>query len=364
MSKEVSNIFKILIGTIVLIVVASAITEMVNISMYGIQLQQIVRTSCDKAATLFAQETYKKESDESGLVGKSCNMPAVVASDGSSYIEGNFYSGETVEEIYNSLYTKPEFSDWVATYGENWKSVSTLNRYLTDEAFRNTPLPVYNPSMTDEEYDALVETYTEAQVGKSYVDTYVTPLNFGVPYIDFETLNKMFKWNLAQMVSNCNSNSIVPSEVDGTMVIKKNGFEILADQATVTKLDYKVYHLEDDASERKEFIEITHIDPDNLGFEDSIEYLGTDEDERQNICVIGIEYSVPIRYVGITPLKRIFNYVWTTEVAGYDGVVEDNRTEQEFNSPTADLIGGGFEGNKALEGVLPVPGKLIFYLVR
>lgn len=130
MSKEVRNIFLMLVGTVVAIVIISLVTEMLNVSIYGIQLQQITKMACEKSLTLFSQESYKQRADEAtSLIGGSVNMQDISDANGNIYVSGEFYTGNTVEEIYNSLYSstsKPDFSEWVEDRESdgNWQSIN------------------------------------------------------------------------------------------------------------------------------------------------------------------------------------------------------------------------------------------------
>ena len=65
---SVKTIFKVLIGTIVIIVLSSLTIEMFNISTTGLQVNQISRLSAKQAATLFSQETYKQIGEDGGAV--------------------------------------------------------------------------------------------------------------------------------------------------------------------------------------------------------------------------------------------------------------------------------------------------------
>lgn len=374
MDRGVRKIFYALIGTVVLLVLLSGFTELINISLYGIQLQELTNMACEKSLTLFTQESYKQRTEESSLLGGSVNMDDVAAADGSTYVSGVFYDGTTVEEIYRSLYDKsykPDFSNWVSERKSdgNWQSINLVDQYLNG-SFPITTMPevdTYLNSYSDpvvayEAYEADVAEYTLYTMAKNYVDAYVTPLNFGVPYMDEDTVNRMFQWNLTQLISNCNSDLIRPDE-NGVNCIEINGFRIYANQARVINIEYTVYDVTD-ASERREFMDLTHIDPDNLGFVDDILYLGTNDDERQRICVIGVEYSVPITYIGITPIKNIFNFIWNTEVEGWEGKSDrGGAAPQQYSYQVLDMTGGGYEGNTTV-GVLPVPGQLIYYVVR
>lgn len=373
MRDGVKRIFATLIGTIVVIVLSSCIVEIVNISIIAIQLQQTVRFSCDKALTLYSQESYKQRTDSSGTVsGGSIDIRNIPARDGTVYMSGKFYDHDTVPEIYNDLYgSGSDFPAWVNSVGStgNWKSINLLNRYLNDRgSFSQTTMPDYEAmyniygGAVDRRYNTAVDEYTDFLVGKSYVDTYMTPLNFGVPYVDDDVALRMFRWNLTQMLY-ANNPDMIRIDDDGNYYVAYKGFRIYANQATLN-LEYRVYDLTDN-SQKSQFMQLTNINPSNLGFSYDIEYLGTNDDERQRVCVIGASFTVPMAYEGITPLKSIFEYVWNTEVDGYGDTYDGfSKPYREYSFETDNMTGGGFNGNVLPDGALPVLGKLVFFVVR
>lgn len=397
MSREVKSIFCWLIGTIVVILVASLFTELINVNVYGIQLQQITRMACDKSLELFSQETYKlrdssditnEEYASKGVNGGSSSVDDILTCDGDSYISGDFYGGMTsVKDIYNSIYRSTNFERWMKDTGAkgNWYTVNLINRKLNYgkdgvDAFEITQQPTFSvpedagPNYDYEEaiekFEDDMKKYTDYNMAENYVNSYMTPLNLGIPYIDPDITQKMFQWNLARLLSDCDSNTIISdAEYGGTgkYCIRKNGFLIYAQDAKITGLNYKVYDLNDPA-EQDEFESYTHIDADELGFSDDISYMHemSNGDERKRVCIVGVEYSVPMTYIGVSPIKRIFNYVWNTEVDGYNGNGANRGSTQTYEYDSDSLVGGGFAGNnEAIQnGALPVPGKLIYYLVR
>lgn len=407
MTKGVKSIFMALIGTIALIVCSSFIVELVNVSLNGIQIQQMTKLTCNKALTLFSQESYKSRG-----TGGTRTIDDVISENGAEYVTGDFYDGSSSSDasvVYQQLYGSGDpykkFAQWMgANDGEvfsvpsggnyttvsvdgvkgSWSNLELINRYLNNiSSFPVQEMPLFENYYTDggdveaafAAYDADMEKYTEFTIAKSFVDTYVTPLNFGVPYIDIETAEKMFRWNLTHMLSNGASDTnenggadLIIQDEYGQNAIAYKGFMVYADQAEITRIDYKVFDVANPSSQSaKDFRDITHIDPSALGFEDNsavnLDLLGMDTDERTKICVIGVEYTVPISYYGITPIRNIFNYTWNKEVEGWKDIEYEDREYRVYNTDKATLIGGGFTGN-VNQGALPVLGKLIFYLVR
>ena len=374
MNLSVKTIFIVLIGTLVAIVVFSAAIEMVNVTISSFQMTQTAKLAARQAAILFSQETYKQSSD-----GGSINVDAVKDESGAVYVSGDFYPNMSPEQIYEKLYgpSASDFRNWLgssAVSSGKWKSID-----LIADSFTASPVTLPKDT-TAPGYEAQAEKYSDYMLGKSYHDVMMTPLNMGVPYLDPTTLEKMFKWNLAMLLSNCGTTSgnmatIRAEDIDengnptGDICIHYNGFRIYADRARITNLEYKVFNLEDSV-DKDAFERATNIKADNLGFDDSlINYLGgyENDDERKRVCVVGIEYSVPVSYEGVTPIRQIFKWMLTDNSSlaeGYNGFGASSGETLTWNDAPADLTSGGFDGNNAASSELPVPGKLIYYVVR
>lgn len=343
--------------------------------------------ACDKALDLFAQESYKKRSDYSGgLTGTMDVTPVKSESDGGVAHDGKFYFGYGDTDqyaIYKNLYDKSTGNDraeafyaWAETYAHNWYSINALNNYINHNDYPTFPvqtMPVFQNylamysdiDVAFERYEAAMDLYTEYAIAKSYYDNMMTPLNFGVPYVDERTAESMFQWNLGRILSNCSDKLVHRNPVTHQFYVLVDGFKVYFNEADITSIDYKVYDLTDKTSGQlgygaKGFQHLTGIDPAGLGFVEELEYLGTNDDERQRICVAFVEYAVPVEYEGITPIKRIFNWVWTNEVEGLRG--KPGKSPQTWNDTREILTGGG--SGLDTTGQLPVPGQLIFYLVR
>lgn len=360
----VKGIFKVLLGTIIIMVVGSLALEMINITTTSLQLTQMSRIACRQAAVLFSQETYKDREYDS-TAGGAVNMDNVIAADGATYVEGNFYGlNSTPEQIYTNLYTSSEFKEWLnssAVDRGNWKSIDLIDRALNHPDSLNVSFPT---NVMASNFESQMADYNDAMTAKAYKEVMMTPMNMGVPYMDHDTLQTMFQWNLAQLASDCKADAIRQDD-NGAYCVYYKGFRVYADLAQITRLEYRVFDMTNSA-ERQDFEELTSIDGSNLGYDDSlIDYLGgyENDDERERICVVGIEYSIPIAYEGITPIRSIFDWVWDQEAAGLDGS-QSRDGDYSWNDMLANLDNGGFDRATPEPGVLPVPMTLIYYVVR
>ena len=345
---SVKTIFKVLIGTIVIIVLSSLTIEIFNISTTGLQVNQISRLSAKQAATLFSQETYKQTGGDGGAV----NADNIRDSDGALYITGEFYDYDNATDIYNSMYTSNEFKNWMksseATKG-NWYNLKLIDRALNNPGSLNVPFGS--------------DGYEEAILAQKYKESMMTPSNLGIPYLDKAVLERMFQWNLAQLMSNTNPDNIKRDD-NGVSYVAYKGFRIYANLATISRLEYKTFDLKN-PGERVEFNRVTNIDPDNINFhfDDRLSYVqGLGEEERNKVCIVGIEYDIPVAYEGITPIKNIFNFVVSNEVEGINSG-SGRAAYNEWLDNTQKLQSGGLRGND-VEGVLPIPGKLIYYIIK
>ena len=347
---SVKGIFKILIGTLAGIVLISVIIEYLNVTLTSIELAQMARIAAQQSCELFAQETYKS-TDDSKDTGATLKTEDVRAFDGSLYIKGDFYGSDDVETVYNSLYLSPDSPDF-----ENFLSSSAAAK----GKWRNIGImcDAHGISYPGYSIDA-----ADKEIGKIYKETYVTPLNLGVPYMDREVTQKMFRWNLAQLLSNCDRDLIQHDDFKNYCINYK-GFRVYADQSYLGDFEYETFDLNNGA-ELTEFTRLTNIGLAGLKLGSTANMKAAD-DERMRICIAGINYNVVVAYEGITPIRRVFNWLWTNlDVAGWRG--QADRTQmQQWNTETATLKAGGIRGalGTALEDILPIPGKCMYYIVK
>ena len=343
---SVKGIFKVLIGTIVFIVISALIVEIFNVTTTGLQINQIAKLAGKQAAELYSQETYKVHGD-SGEAGGAVSAYDIYGANGKIYLRGNFYPAGNPREIYNALYGSADFKDWMkhseAVRKGNWYNLGLIHKAIN------------NPGALRSENEAIIANI--------YKDEMMTPLNLGIPYLDKEVVNKMFRWNLTQLFSSCNP-EMITDEGDSRVHVKYKGFKIYTDLAVIDRLEYRTYDLKDNA-DRIEFNRVTSINPDKvqIKMDDNLAaMLRLTDDERSRVCLVGIEYKVPISYEGITPIKNIFNYVWENEVEGINGG-SGRTTKLEWQEHAEKLTSGGFDGNTDVD-VLPIPGKLVYYVIR
>lgn len=328
----VKTIFNTIIGTMLIIVIGSLTLEWFNVSTTSLQLGSMAKMSARQACVFFGQETYKREDF------KDVNMNDIYSHDGTLVISGKFYNGNTPEAIYNELYGNG--SNFLKTNGPvkqqfkgNWESL-----------------------------DLLINRNDEWGIGEFYREAMMTPLNMGIPYLEEEVVERIMKWNLTSILNNGQVDAsggflnLHPDEFGEYYVLYK-GFRVYVDRIQITDIEYKIIDISTSSGQDK-FQEYTNMDASIV-----TDTTNGSDDERNKICLAGISYKVPMKYVGITPIKQVAEFGWNQSAAGYDGI-EPAETNYQWNDVgEAELAQGGFDGS-AERGVLPVPGDLIYYIVR
>lgn len=424
---SVKTIFKTLIGTIAAIVIISMCIELFNVNVSGLQIKTVCNMAAKQSAELFTQETYKGEGDiYSYTEAKSSNMKDIKAADGTTYISGNFYgSSKTVSAIWNNLYgasnstfkqvctmsegssvsqtirvgnsaaknvyykyeyCSPQVSYTDVTYSNGSRS-RTVHQTYPWSPYKNvnSPISVYrelgqlyagihessvnsaaSAVITFEQYKnnaAIVKQKSYATTAKKMKSKYYTPVNIGFPYFDAEVTNKIFQWDLAMILSNGLSDSIVQDE-NGVYYINYKGFRCYVQDAYITNFNYYIVDAKTDGTKLSQ---LTNMNSRNLrNVEATID--NNVNLENSYVTVVGIEYTIPITYQGITPIKNIFEYTWQNEVDGQTG-----STVNPMQTDRSNMTGTGTysyatqnmtNSADAANGALPATGEIYYVLVR
>ena len=366
----VKTIFKALIGTIAIIVISSCLIELFNISVTGMQIRQMTKMAARQACVLFTQETYKTGGGKGAV-----NLPDIPAADGTRYITGNFYTSSDARAIWQSIFTSTDFKNFTTSGGRYADTRLPAGYGSLQEAFPDLEILAlssgakYDPVVANAEVpgwnaaenSSAVINYNKKIKAQGYKDSMFTTVNLGIPYMDDEIVAKMFRWNLAQILSNTSSLSIQNLEGTNKYFVNYKGFECYASEAKILDYTYKCYNL-DNAADKEEFKQVSNM---LTASRNGVAGGGTgtlgsnyERDDNNIVTVVSIKYSVPVSYKGITPIRNIFNYVWSHEVAGLDGEVDGNLDGRTWNTETQDLVGGN------IDGALSTLGELTYILVR
>lgn len=420
---SVKTIFKTIIGTIVVIVMISLCMELFNVNVTGMQIKTVASMAAKQSAELFSQESYKGVGDVyANTEARSANMKPILTADGTEYISGNFYGNSTtVSGIWNKLYGNSTTFNKVCTlnysgtnstystvsvggsvkrvnYSFVYMSNSVVNsnrkqgsRYIhqtypwTSYGNRNNFVSIfkdlgqlyagiYEPqvdaaaaqTITFEDYindSDSVRQKNYAVNAKKMKSKYYTPVNIGFPYFDPEVVNKIFQWDLAMILSNGTSNTIT-KDAYGKYCVKYKGFNCYVQDAYITDFEYYVIDTATDAAKLRE---LTNLDADKLRTVDVSES-GTGTLDNRYVTVVGIKYNIPISYVGISPLKKIFEYTWNKEVSGLEGnemnSIGTDRTNMAGTGVYNDTAQSMTNSGDADNGELTTFGTIYYVLVR
>lgn len=402
---SVKSIFKTLIGTIFIIVMTSVVLEMYNVSTTSAMINQYLKLSAEQSCVLFTQETYRT-SGTTATAG-AINQGTVLAFDGTdySYTTSQLNYGATdgvtatsgseqavapynMNQFYNQ-FTKEEI--WKALYDGNTSFQSEMKKVIAEtksatgisddtefakvfpevdalrimsETSAGTAVSVVRPTGNlwdlDESSPELIR-YNNQSRANTFKNNMYTPVNVGIPYIDKDVVNRIFQWQLTQLFSNSNSNSIQCDEGDegkhGCLdyYVNFRGFKIYTKAAQITNFTYHVCDLSKQSG-KDELYEKTGISADGLNLKTESGIIT--QTTNNLVFLVEIDYKVPVEYRGITPLKNIITYTMNNKVAGYNNA----DTTPNFTYDDSKSIGIG--GSAAAAGSKLSTGKLYYTLVR
>lgn len=296
--------------------------------------------------------------------GGMTSIADIVDNQNRLYISGDFYGSDNAEEVYRKMYSKQpigsgNFTEWLTSTPElyksgsylKWEELDTFNRILNNPSSLRSSL-----SSTDMDRQHLLE-YQKYSNGKRMVTEMYTPINMGIPYLDKDITNHMFQWNLASILSHCNKENIRTDEA-GKQYVYYSGYRVYVQDAKITNYDYQVFDLTDTTQCRK-FTELT-----NMTQPDLLAYSGIQD--RNYVMLVGIEYTVPMTYEGITPLKRIYEYAMSddTQVEGYGNNQIVANTHKNYIYSVGNMSLGGENGGNAGGGKMSRSGRVMFSLIR
>lgn len=301
MDSSTVKIFKTLTITPFVCIILMFLFEILSASIASSRIKQDIRTALSNACMSFVQESYNNSS-----------LGDVKASDGSTYISGKVYGNEnlnTDKKKYRYFFYYTSGYDRYYNFLTN-KSIigkeKSLSQYYEDLGYLSKGLNFYKNNGASKT--------TEELIGCDMIDNMITPMNIGVPYIGTmdssknldragKAVQSMFRWNLAQLESNCDIHNIKKDSNDNYnsshIAVEKSGFRIYAAEANITGIEYSIY---DSAveSDRKEVQRKIGINAEE--FKDSTK-------SNRYIVIARVSYEVRVGYKGITNIGKIINFI-------------------------------------------------------
>lgn len=333
MSSGIKSIFKILIGFTFFVTVGMFLIEVYNLLIASELLKSTAHTTLERSCDYFAQESYKNKS------GNAYQLSGYGGSADTS-LNGQFYYGND-SQVYDRLYTNSgEFATYVNDFKDKYRKLKVLGKGL---------------GLT---HDILFDG--EDAIGSYYRQGLVTPLNIGIAYLDKSTVEKIFKWELVAVLSSGQEDMIITNPADGSNpYVLYKGFRIYYNSIQLDKPSYKAYDLFN-SDDKKKFEELTNIEVDDYMLRARI----NESDERRYIVVANMNYKVRVGYEGITPIRRLFQWVVNT---GDDERYDINNpkwsgdtTLSRVGARNEDFFGSGLRYDSSVG----VGNKIIYYIVR
>lgn len=469
---DVKTVFKVILGTILIIGLGTFVTELYNASVNGALMRQKIDAAAESSLNYYTQESFRQEGSYSTV-----NLPNF-ASDtdpATIYVSGHFYDnpgdpvrqvsemfewypGSTTAKGYDVSKAFPVYKAANLGEGDTYTylvtnslgqqmgfrmTVKRLPAY--EEATRGTPynyvapltqaawykhsgafmpgehLGIVNRYASDvmemrnrtgqhaqnlQSYSTIVD-YLESQgittdsgndshataaweqdilyeLGAvrplehvySAVEEGYTPFNVGFPLFSWQ-LNSMFKWNLVAAfvgvgidsdslaATNTYETPAISEDENGIPCVRWNGFNIYADQARITNIDYYAYNLYDD-TDLVEFCNragLVREDVEDLkqyaitGL-DGYGYANTVVTKSGNPCcfveIVEIQYDVPVAYRGMTPFRQVINWATSRNADGYEGFKGGTyaHNPENYTYTTTTLSGSGDDAAFTLESSL------------
>lgn len=355
---SVKGVFKTLIGTMLLIVFSSLFVEYINITATTTFMNGMMSRSVEKSCDYFAQETYKND-------GATGDVPKIVDSKGNEFCSGAFYPAGK-EETYRSLYgSNSAFADW---YNDEYRQMKLQAGVGDKPMWLNLEILAKGLDMNS---GAL--TSGDTALGDSYVENMMSPLNLGIPYLDKDTVTKIAQWNLTYNLSEGFNSRLHMNENDDASgngvalrpYVVYRGFRVFTKDLKIDNIDYEVYDIRTQAG-RDNFKSATNMEAAQLYGGENKDDITTiaNLDERAYIGVATISYTVPMQYVGVTPMRSIINFVQNkTAVKGY-GSMENQTAASDVMKTWTNKKTETTYSSKANVQNMAIKNKLVYYIVR
>lgn len=319
---SVKTIFAVLIGTVFLLVCGTLFIEAINANVNGNNFSTDLRKSVQMACDYYSQESYRGTSvygeatmaNSTDIKYISSGGVEVVLTDDTGRSLGDFYQGTTPREIFDNLYTlepaRTRFSSAMASVGE----ASTFNNVTTGDGY----------------------------------DLMISPMNYGVTYMDKDTLERMARWCLCKTLTIKNSDSAQMIRDDwlddGKVYINSGGFLVDINSFAIDDITYSKYDLTN-VTQKEDFERL-------VGFE-----LGPLNDTDE-VIVANINCSVDIKYIGISFLGHLLSM----DMGGVDGL-DGGHTATNAGGLRSDASNTGAIGSTNTSNA-KMRGNIVYYTMN
>jgi len=355
----VKTIFFSLLSFIVATVVICLFTEYNNLSLSSANLKSIITRTVRKSCDYYAQETYKSGVGIGSIVLNSGNAVDLLDENGDMAVSGSFFTGNDEETIYNSLYKdSDDFKRFIKSSVDCYNGTAATYNVSKNIAGTWKNLDMLNYGLGINTVSGL--SARDKYNGEYYAKARMTPLNVGIAYLDKNSIERISAWNIVSNLSEGRPNIIYVKNGTYDSYVMYKGFRVYYETFHIKNITYRVYDINTTGG-REALRQIVSLDASNL-------YYGGDSDERKNVCVAQIEYDVNMDYIGITPFRRVIEYLFTHQVKGltnhdeggvnpYDTDTIDVQALTNTNTTVRDANGD-------IQWSLPVSGEIYYYIIR
>jgi len=355
----VKTIFFSLLSFIVATVVICLFTEYNNLSLSSANLKSIITRTVRKSCDYYAQETYKDGSRTTSLL-TSGNAIDLLDENGDLAVSGSFFIGNDEETIYNSLYKDSnDFKSFIKSSVDCYNGTAATYKVSKNIAgtWKNLDMISYALGLNI----ASGLSSRDKAFGEYLVEDHVTPLNTGVVYLDKDSIDRISAWNIVSNLSEGRSNNIYVKNGTYNSYVMYKGFRVYYETFHIKNITYRVYDINTTGG-REALRQIVSLDASNL-------YYGGDSDERKYVCVAQIEYDINMDYIGITPFRRVIEYLFTHQVKGLtnhdEGGVNPYDTDTiDRENPLTNTNTTVRDANGDIQWSLPVSGEIYYYIIR
>lgn len=378
--STVKSVLKVLGLTITLPLLICLLIEMFNSALTPVYMRGIINKAVSESCGYFAQETYRTD-DDTAVFRDTYDILFSSRDTGSNRVvavSGNFFEHTTQDEIYKDIYYSDRFQSFLS--GDRFEFIGDTTRELTSkqgiwENLDRLACGLANKNGWSISQKSLGNEYKST--GNTYVNDHVTALNLGVTYLDEDIIERIAKWNMVANLYRGSDEMIHRHGDDITGVTEEDlakydyvtydGYRIYYNTFQIDSIDYTVYDLSTENG-RDEFSKVVHVGEDNTGGDYNY-WSDLDiqsDDERKNVCVAEVNYSMNIAYEGVTPIRQAIAYLasLTTKVYGVGGTGPNDDSFYRDHANVTEVTSSKFSSSDDGYILNNYNNKVYYYIVR
>lgn len=403
----VKTIFKVLLGSIVVPACGFVLVETYNLMAISNQIQNMEKIAAREACNLSMQESYVRMKIPDSIDDNYYNVR--------KWFMGGLFNTYSIDNELGKVGNDGELPSYI----QNWQMTYFRNSSNTPDAFANMTTVLHNDEgatpnqriedlyysgyilnkafniktkaawqtaldeakITDWNDTAQIQNNIDISRAYNYYQKFYTPANIGLPYIQKYVAQQNFRYNLTALFSEYDSDRIihyyytdsdtssnygdhnhyVDMTKDSHIIYK--GWQIYANFATIENISYDTYDITTDKG-IEGLKNTTGIDGEKIAKNVKVEKKADDTEIRDPylITVAHVTYKVPVKYEGVTPLKRVI--AWLVNEKRVVGLGEDGSTPTITETVNVDYKDQDRIDTFNVDNAHPTSGDLYFTLVQ